>query len=97
MREIVWQTLAALAAVHAGDVAHRDVKPENLLLSWGAAGPLDAGAFSSNHWPVMDMKIRLFAKSFVAVQPLQTLKGAGNEESAATSWPRSRPGCLPMP
>lgn len=58
MREIIWQTLAALAAVHAGDVAHRDVKPENLLLSWDAAGPLDAGAFSGNHWPIMDMHIR---------------------------------------
>jgi Protein kinase domain len=33
MRDLLRQTLAALAAVHGSNVSHRDIKPENLLLS----------------------------------------------------------------
>lgn len=33
MRDLLQQTLAALASVHASNVSHRDIKPENLLLS----------------------------------------------------------------
>ena len=39
MRELLRQTVAALAAVHSRNVTHRNVKPENLLLSWDAPPP----------------------------------------------------------
>lgn len=53
MRDLLQQTLAALAAVHARNATHRDIKPENLLLSHSA--PADTGkaparvATSDNH------------------------------------------------
>lgn len=38
MRDLLQQTLAALATVHARNATHRDIKPENLLLSAQSSG-----------------------------------------------------------
>ena len=42
IRSVLKQTLQALAALHARNITHRDVKPENLLLRSAEANDADA-------------------------------------------------------
>ena len=49
LRGLLRQTLEALAAVHAANVTHRDVKPENLLVRpWSHTDRITIGVFLLN-------------------------------------------------